>query len=165
VLTSVTRSHHSAQDPCPCQITRSHAATVASRASVPIRRRPRRLDLHSGQPEARIARTAARPASRGSSGIGGGWPCTGRTCRRERSCRGRRDDGEVSRPCGRRAACAACSARRRSLRWARRRVAQVGSAWKARYRYDDPSTSSSVFSKGTIRKSPAPHYVRIRHGF
>src|SRR5438477_4191646 len=59
-----------------------------------------------------------------------------------------------------------------------------GNAWKARYRYDDPSTSSSVFSKGTYERQDSevfrhrlaggerrrrslasvPHYVRIRRG-
>src|SRR6267143_450288 len=60
-----------------------------------------------------------------------------------------------------------------------------GNAWKARYRYDDPSTSSSVFSKGTYERQDSeifrhrlaggerggrglasvPHYVRIRRGY
>src|SRR6266852_7038349 len=60
-----------------------------------------------------------------------------------------------------------------------------GNAWKARYRYDDPSTSSSVFSKGTYERQDSevfrhrlaggergrrslasvPHYVRTLRGY
>src|SRR5713101_6140658 len=108
VLTRVTRSETScARSLSPVEITQRRPCLSASRASVPMTSSASTPSICSkGQPEARMASSS-------------GPPCIARTSRRGKSCLAHRRRRQDSPPCSRRGADAACSARRRSRRWAR----------------------------------------------